>query len=253
MTLQAKVLAIGAMAFLGLPAAVAQYGGAAVAMLNSDDAGIVQGQPCSLIFKITDVPPAGGTRGTTTKVERKWRDSQGRFRMETVRVAVGQEPVFQVATILDPVKNTITTLKFDQKTASIVHLEPGQLHVWTDRDEKPLLAMPEVEVKVEHLPGKTIEGVLALGRRVTRTRPPGTVGNDKTVVSVSESWVAQDLKILLASSMDDPRTGKQTGEATQLERTEPDAALFQVPDGYSVTEAQGKPLTPVIISGHPPN
>jgi hypothetical protein len=72
-------------------------------------------------------------------------------------------------------------------------------------------------------------------------------------VSVSESWVAQDLKVLLASSMDDPRTGKQTGEVTQLERTEPDASLFQVPAGYAVKEAQGKPLVPIILSGHPQN
>jgi hypothetical protein len=111
--------------------------------------------------------------------------------------------------------------------------------------------MPGVDVKVEHLPGKNIDGVFTLGRRVIRTRPPGTVGNDQTIVSVSESWVAEDLKILLASSMDDPRSGKQTGEVTHLERAEPDASLFQVPAGYTVKEAQGKPLYPVILSGHP--
>ncbi|MGP8260404.1 MAG: hypothetical protein ACLQM6_10680 [Acidobacteriaceae bacterium] len=167
--------------------------------------------------------------------------------METARVTEGQEPVFQVATILDPVKNTITTLNLEHKTASIVDLQPGQLHAWADRDAKPLLAMPGVDVKVEHLPGKTIDGVNALGRRVTRTRPPGTVGNDKTIVSVSESWVADDLKILLASSMDDPRTGKQTGEVTHLERTEPDASLFQVPAGYTVTESVGRPMQQVVV------
>ncbi len=254
MSLQGRVLTIGAMALLAIPTAVAQYGGAAVAMLNSDDAGIVLGQPCFAIFRITDVPPAGnGARTTTVKVERKWRDSRGRFRMETGRVAQGQDPVFQVATILDPVKNTITTLNLGQKTASIVALQPGQLHARADRDAKPLLAMPGVDVKVEHLPGKNIDGVFTLGRRVIRTRPPGTVGNDQTIVSVSESWVAEDLKILLASSMDDPRSGKQTGEVTHLERTEPDASLFQVPAGYTVKEAQGKPLYPVILSGHPQN
>jgi len=248
MSLQGRVLTIGAMALLAIPTAVAQYGGAAVVMLNSDDAGIVLGQPCYAIFRITDMPPAGnGARATTIKVERKWRDSQGRFRMETGRVAEGQDPVFQVATILDPVKNTITTIHMDTKTASIVALQPGQLHAWADRDAKPLLAMPGVDVKVEHLPGKTIDGVIALGRRVTRTRPPGTVGNDKTIVSVSESWVAEDLKILLASSMDDPRTGKQTGEVTHLERAEPDASLFQVPAGYTVTEAEGRPMQQVVV------
>jgi hypothetical protein len=256
MSLLGRVLTMGTFVFLVIPSVpvYSQYGGAALGMLNSDDAGIVLGQPCFAILRITDVPPDGnGARATTIKEERKWRDSKGRFRLETARVTEGQDPVFQVVTILDPVKNTITTLNLEQKTASIVDLQPGQLHAWADRDAKPLLAMPGVDVKVEHLPGKTIDGVFALGRRVTRTRPPGTVGNDKTIVSVSESWVAEDLKILLASSMDDPRTGKETGEVTRLERTEPDAGLFQVPAGYTVNEAQGKPLYPVIRSGHPQN
>jgi hypothetical protein len=41
--------------------------------------------------------------------------------------------------------------------------------------------------------------------------------------------------------MDDPRE-QQTREVTQLERTEPDASLFQIPADYTVKEAEGRPL-----------
>lgn len=247
MNLQSKVLAIGAMAFLGLPAAVAQYGGAAVVALNGDDAAIVVQQPCIVVEKVTEVRPlADGTNLTKITEERKWRDAQGRFRKEVTQVEQGREPVYQVATIIDPLKNTITTLHMDAKTASVVHLQPGTLHPYVDLDDKQLMALPGVQVKVEKLPGKTIAGVYAVGRRVTRTRPPGTIGNDKPVVSVSERWVSADVKILLASSTDDPRE-RMTREVTHLERVEPDANLFLVPADYTVKEAEGRPLHQVAI------
>ena len=84
-----------------------------------------------------------------------------------------------------------------------------------------------------------IAGVFGVDRRETRTRPPGTINNDKTVVSVSERWVSPDIKILLASSMDDPRE-RLTREVT-LERVQPDASLFEVPADYTIKEAQGGP------------
>jgi hypothetical protein len=112
-----------------------------------------------------------------------------------------------------------------------------------------MYAMPGVQIKIEKLPGKSIAGEKAVGRRVTRTRPPGTIGNDKTIVSVSERWISPDLKVALATSMDDPRE-QQKREVTQLDRGEPDVALFQVPADYTVNEAEGKPLHQVVIPGH---
>jgi hypothetical protein len=248
MIVQVRVLVVGAMVFLAMPTAVAQYTAAAVAALNGDDAGIVLGQPCTAVEKTVEITPlADGTKIIKRTEVRKWRDSQGRFRKEKAQVEDGQEPVFEVATILDPVTNTVTTLHMDTKTASVVHLPQGALHPYVDLDDKDILTRPGVKVKVEKLDGKTIPGVYAVGRRVTRTRPPGTIGNDKTVVSVSERWVSPDIKMLLASSMDDPRE-QLTREVTHLDRTEPDSSLFQVPAGYTVKEAQGSPLHQVIIS-----
>jgi hypothetical protein len=47
--------------------------------------------------------------------------------------------------------------------------------------------------------------------------------------------VAQDLKILVASTMDDPRH-KEVSQVTKLDRAEPDPALFQIPSDFTVRE-----------------
>ncbi len=242
MLLRSGVLAMAVLA-VGASPAGAQYGGAATVALNSDNAGIVLGQPLSMVEKTTDVTPVvGGAAITKYAEEREWRDSQGRFRRESTQVEEGEAAVYDTAVIIDPVKNTATTLHLFAKTASVVHLREGQLHPYVDPlADKPIMAMPGVQVKVEKLEGKTILGVYAVGRRVTRTRPPGTIGNDKTIVSTSERWVSPDLKIMLATSMNDPRE-VQTRTVTQLDRGEPDAGLFQVPEGFTVTESEGRPM-----------
>lgn len=245
-----RILVASAALLLVPCAAVAQYGGAAVAALNGEDAGIVKGQPCAWVEKITtSAPQPGGTMATQIKAERKWRDSEGRFRREIAKVADGQEPVYDVATILDPVANTVTTIHMDTKTASVVHLPEGTLRPYVDADDREMLAAEGVQIKVEHLKEKEIMGVRVAGRRVTRTRPPGTIGNDHTIVSVNERWDAPDLKIEMLRTLDDPRQ-PQRNEVTELRRVEPDAAMFQVPVGYAVKEAQGKPLQMTIMSGH---
>jgi hypothetical protein len=232
-------LATAAMVVLSLPSIHAQLNAAAHIALMQDDAGIVTGEPCIVVEKIENVQQlADGTKLTRQTEEHKWRDAQGRFRRESAELEEGQPPVFHSAWIIDPGKSTLTLLNLDQKTALVFHLPdqgPDSLHPYSDPFDKPLEARPGVQVKTEKLDGRTIAGVYAVGRRVTRIRPPGTIGNDKPVVSVAERWVSPDLKILLASASVDPRENL-TREVTQLERSEPDPAFFTVPADFSVKE-----------------
>jgi|HubBroStandDraft_1064217.scaffolds.fasta_scaffold38339_3 hypothetical protein len=207
--------------------------------LMEDDAGTVLGQPCTVVEQSEVTQQlADGTTLTQHTIVHKWRDDQGRFRRESAGVKGDEAPVFQHASIIDPVNKTFVNLNLDRKTATVYHLPdsgPDALHPYVDQFDKEILALPGVQVKVEKLGGKTIAGVYAEGRRVTRIRPPGTVGNDKPLVSVRDQWVAQDLKILLASSLDDPRH-KQVDQVTQLERSEPDPGLFTIPSDFTVKD-----------------
>ncbi len=88
----------------------------------------------------------------------------------------------------------------------------------------------------ESLPGKTINGIYAEGVRITQTYPIGYFGNDRPIVVVHETWTSPDLKITVFATTDDPRTGTRTTEVTNLDRSEPDPALFQIPEGYTVRD-----------------
>ena len=88
----------------------------------------------------------------------------------------------------------------------------------------------------DKLGGKTIAGVYAEGVRVTITYPTGFFGNDRPIVNVRETWTAPDLRIVLLTTDDDPRYGLRTTEVTTLVRGEPDPALFQVPEGYTIKD-----------------
>ncbi len=92
------------------------------------------------------------------------------------------------------------------------------------------------ERKTEKLGGKTIAGVYAEGTRLTVTYPVGFFGNDKPIITFHETWMSSDLKLVLLSVDDDPRTGTRITEVTNLDRGEPNPALFQVPEGYTIRD-----------------
>lgn len=226
-------------AFTSLATAQVQIGAAGRTALMQDDAGIVQGEPCAVVEKVDAWRqlPDGTTISHHAEI-RKWRDSEGRFRRQSAELQPGQKPDFEIASVIDPVNKTLTMLHFDRKEAIVYHLPdqgPFHLHPYQDPFDKPLFAREGVQVKTEKLEGKEIAGVYAEGRRVTRVRPPGTIGNDKTVISEAERWVSPELKIMLLQWTKDPREN-DTRQVTSLDRSEPNPQLFQIPEGFSVRE-----------------
>jgi len=83
---------------------------------------------------------------------------------------------------------------------------------------------------------KNIEGVSATGTRTTRTINAGTMGNDKPIVSISDTWVSTDLKVTVLTETDDGQEGHSTMKLVNIVRSEPNAALFRIPADYTVKE-----------------
>jgi hypothetical protein len=100
------------------------------------------------------------------------------------------------------------------------------------------------DVKTESLGTKTIEGISVTGTRTTTTIPAGTIGNDKELVITRETWYSADLKLVIQSSQTDPRFGESSYALTNIQRSEPDPSLFQVPAGYSIEKV------PVEVQQH---
>jgi hypothetical protein len=95
-----------------------------------------------------------------------------------------------------------------------------------------------VDTKTEALGSRTIEGVSATGTRTTRIIDAGSMGNDKPIVSVSETWFSPELKMTVLTESDDGQSGHSTMKLVNITRTEPVAQLFQVPSDYTVKETE---------------
>jgi hypothetical protein len=90
--------------------------------------------------------------------------------------------------------------------------------------------------QTEDLGTQQINGVLAQGKRVTRTVPANTIGNQLPIASVTETWYSPDLQIVVQSKHNDPRFGETTLNIKNIQKGDPSPDLFQVPSDYTVTE-----------------
>ncbi|MGH9836976.1 MAG: hypothetical protein ACREBD_00710 [Blastocatellia bacterium] len=94
----------------------------------------------------------------------------------------------------------------------------------------------EGEVNRESLGAQTVEGVQAEGTRITFTIPAGKIGNERPIVTVNERWYSPELQAVVMSKNSDPRSGETTYRLTNINRSEPDPSLFQVPADYTIKE-----------------
>jgi hypothetical protein len=100
-------------------------------------------------------------------------------------------------------------------------------------------AGPGIHSATESLGTQEIEGLTVEGRRTTVTVPIGAQGNDKPLVFVNETWFSPQLKVAVFSKDTDPRSGENTTKLTKINLSEPDAALFEIPPGYTIVDDNG--------------
>jgi hypothetical protein len=86
---------------------------------------------------------------------------------------------------------------------------------------------------------RDFEGVRAEGKSTSYTIPAGEIGNKNAITVTSESWYSPDLQATVYSKHSDPRNGETVYRMTNIKRGEPSAALFTVPDGYTIKETPG--------------
>jgi hypothetical protein len=70
------------------------------------------------------------------------------------------------------------------------------------------------------------------------------IGNEKDLQIVSEVWMAQDFKAIVMSKRSDPRIGETTFKLSNIQRSEPDPSLFQVPADYQIVD---QPMKGVFV------
>jgi hypothetical protein len=219
---------------------------------------VVTGAP----FSATAVTETTQTLADGNHIARKtqtniFRDSQGRVRKEVTLsgfgplAASGQPKSFVL--INDPVAGSNFILHADTKTAEKVGKSfGGKMGGMKELMKNKMQSRQHEEIangtlkKVDlgtcdpTVAGSCPAGVSvpAQGTQITKTIPPGQIGNEKPITIVRETWYSNDLQIVVMSKHNDPWSGEHTYTLTNIQRSEPGASLFAVPADYSVTEGR---------------
>lgn len=95
----------------------------------------------------------------------------------------------------------------------------------------------------EDLGMRSIEGIETHGTRDTMNFNAGVIGNDQPYSSHREFWQAPQLGVNLYSEVVNPTAGKQVFTLTDVNLSEPDQHLFELPEGFVVVDSR-KPAAP---------
>jgi hypothetical protein len=187
------------------------------------------------------------------------RDSQGRVRIERVggdfKHDNGPETGSQVQehtiSICDPVAETLIRMNTLTATATIIHVPPSAPRAAVPPPATQLSfcasRLPSSRVagrfQVQDLGDQIIEGVEAHGQRLTLPMLGAIAGEESpSGESTSERWCSDSLSAMVLTVSGNTKTGvRSTLAMRNIERTEPDPGLFQIPSGYAITESVAGP------------
>jgi hypothetical protein len=170
------------------------------------------------------------------------RDNRGRIFNEArtlVPASGGQFPQVETIRLYDPETRISTMLNVHGRT------------FWTMIVRRPPATMPPALVEAtpagdtlqqnaftakEDLGIREIGGVPAHGVRETQKIPVDGKASGQQISVIDEYWYSDDLRINLMIKHSDPRTGSVKMTVGEIQRAEPDPALFEVPAGYKRVE-----------------
>jgi hypothetical protein len=170
-------------------------------------------------------------------VIRQWRDSDGRTRAEISLSTIGGIPPVEV--------NTTVTVIDDPAARERYVLQPGGVAVTMPIVPCRPASEPDLTVgppRPANLPirmsqpvklgERKLDGETVAGRRIEATIPAGAIGNSQPIQMSAEQWYGKDLQVVVEATYRDPRTGETRYKLSDIDRAEPDAKLFKVPDTY---------------------
>jgi len=195
-----------------------------------------------------------GTRISRRTVSAVCRDGAGRTRREVTFPAIGPwsaegNAAPPVITIVDPVARETYTLYTGSRTARKVKMpeSKGQMIGGGAAAYAAAIAIGRPSARTnntqqESLGRQTMEGIAVDGTRTTHVMPEGQIGNDRPITSTVERWFSPELQVTVMQKIVDPMVGENVYRLTNINRAEPDAALFQIPSDYQIEEGMGEPL-----------
>ncbi|HKV46792.1 MAG TPA: hypothetical protein VJN69_01785 [Candidatus Acidoferrales bacterium] len=207
----------------------------------------VVGEPYSATFEeeMSQILADGTHIERHTLTQKQYRDSQGRTRTEEYIVDPAilnadlkipssitiRDPAARATFVLNPRERTARQL-LPPKRPDLAPISPQAAEV---RRQAEALR-PHIER--EDLGAQTIDGLYATGMRSTAIIPIGAQGNDGPIAVVTEIWASPDLAINVLVKTSDPRGGDHTIRLTNIDRSEPEPSLFEIPADYTIVQPQ---------------
>ncbi len=180
-----------------------------------------------------------------------YRDSKGRMRTE--QSVYGRRPDnafpkspddFTLIEIHDPVAGFEYILDPVTHVAHRMVFKAGAPQEFTSAMLRPPGAPSSntrpngVTMTSETLGPEAMFGAAAVGLRTITTDPPRTSG-EQPVSRTDETWLDPKTGIILLRKNNSPRGDGVTMTMLSYSNAEPDAALFQIPEGYKVVDETG--------------
>jgi len=129
----------------------------------------------------------------------------------------------------------------------IPHERTCQLEVFSQWESAPYGAPGKAHMvqgsssQSEDLGKQAVGGLETVGTRETTIIPAGTIGNNSPLMSKREFWFSPQLGVNLISKRQDPLSGTQNFEVSDIALGDPDTKLFEVPSGFKILDLRKPP------------
>jgi hypothetical protein len=228
--------------------------------------GPVKGVPFSATqTTVREQTLSDGTVIKSTVEVQLWRDGEGRMRAESrPNPNVSGQQQTHIVAIWNPIDRTEISWVSGSPSANVatvLHLPELQMNDMLSalsappappsssvsrslRTGTPAAVLSAgagrdaAKIHMEDLPADSIAGQDVTGTRTTQVVPAGSIDNDRDFTVTSETWISPELKTTVRQTTSDPRTGTVTTELSNIDRSEPDPALFRPPAGYKLMDLQ---------------
>jgi hypothetical protein len=211
--------------------------------------GSVAGFPFSAGVEAESIHYNASGKVVTLRFQSKiYRDAKGRTRLEWNMKPVGEtiEGGWFMIDIFDPTTRMSIRLQPAVKTASQWRVPaPGEApeHVCKPSD------LPDVDPKLfanlvvlapkvaqDEVGKEVVDGMAVRHGREALTYPARAIGKNSLLDRVTDYWFSQELQFYVLVKRSGPGRSQNAIRLTNISRTEPDAALFAIPRGYTVSQ-----------------
>ena len=203
---------------------------------------VVAGHP----FSADEVTPRtlwSNLNNPVSETYRVYRDSAGRIRIDDLTPRKPAPASAPLVVITDPVagiKYVLNTeTKIARRSSTQMQALPATEDPWkVERWGFGVPGVVETSPKVEPLGILQMSALAVEGRRITNNIPK--TEHAEAQEDVNECWYSPELQMMVLRHVHHTSMGESTTRLENIDRSEPDPLMFQVPPDYTIEDGPSK-------------